>query len=133
MSVIENLLRNIPLSDVIKKQAQGNNSLNNLAYNPKFKHFVEQLEQNINDSNYDWQENRQLLDLLSELPSRLINQSNNGEKNMMTETKVAIAVGGSLLLIGVALGIYYAKKCAKNTDNKTTKGGCPRFCVNGIS
>jgi hypothetical protein len=123
MSAIEHLLNRIPLIDEIKKQARGSSGLNNLVYSRTFKNFVKQLEQNIDESNDDWQENYQLLDLLSELPSRLINQSNNGEKDMMTETKIAITVGGTLLLIGVAVGVYYAKKCAKNTGNKTNEGG----------
>jgi hypothetical protein len=41
----------------------------------------------------------------------------------MIETKVAIAVGGTLLLIGIRAGVCYAKKCAKNPSNKTKEGG----------
>jgi hypothetical protein len=123
MSAIEDLLNRIDLSKEINKQAQGSNRLHSLEYSQTFESFVENLVPNIDESNDDWQENYQLLDLLSELPSRLINKYNNGEKDMMTETKIAIAVGGTLLLIGLAVGVYYAKKCAKNTDNKTTKSG----------
>lgn len=41
---------------------------------------------------------------------------------MMVETKLAIVVGGALLLIGVAVGVLYAKKSAKlSSGGKTSK------------
>jgi hypothetical protein len=119
MIEIENILSRIPLIEEIKKQAQTDNGSISLLHNQQLSLFIKQLENNITvSSNNDWKENNQLLNLLNELPSQLLNQSDSGEKSMMTETKVAISTGGTLLLIGIAVGVYYAKKCADKRDDK---------------
>jgi hypothetical protein len=118
MIEIENILSRTSLIEEIKKQAQTDNGSISLLHNEQLSLFIKQLENNITaSSNNDWKENNQLLNLLNKLPSQLLNQSNSGEKGMMTETKVAITTGGTLLLIGVAVGIYYAKKCADKRDD----------------
>lgn len=50
---------------------------------------------------------------LKNLPGIFVKKSFEGEKNVMNESK-AIVIGSVLLLIGIAVGVYYAKKNASN-------------------
>lgn len=103
------------LIEEIIKQSQDDNDLKNLIDNQKLNDFIKVFldEKKLDDG---WKKDEEILNLFSELPNKIINSSNSGETKMTLETKIAIAAGGALFLIGIAIGVYYAKQKKKPTE-----------------
>ena len=134
---LENIIRTSGIIDTIETYAVGNLELDELESSSKLKEFIKAVKvsndikddiQLIKSSSLLANNDRSLFSDLKKLPDLLVKKSCEGKNDMIAESK-AIVIGSALLLIGIAVGVYYAKKNASNLprQGELTRNNLPAY------